>query len=704
MDGIIYRTVNRTFAGEIQVFIGSDGILIEDKIRRIVEAPVSGSYIMVKGPTGAGKSTVMCNRYNFMVKEQGVSSEKIVALVLNRSQSEVWSDWTDFKASGRVWVQPFLNFIQEEINTYYPLVLKQCPEIIHRSMRPVFLNFEASRYLISKVVEWHRENREIFQGITAHSEKIAGELVNSLFKAAASGFALEEMNRRLYQSHPEKNDQKQKIYQEAEEILSAYRKKCISLGVYDYSMALELYNNCLLKDDTYLENLQQRVSHLFVDNLEEALPAEVDLIVKILPYLDSCLLGYNYEKGMENGWEGVHQYLEEKLVKNFEVIELPKSYTCSEYMAEFSEMLYVELKNSKPARRLHPMVERIRPTELRSEMLEKIGERINRLIQEEGFAPSDIAVLSTYADPVTEFVIGGYTEKQGIHIHNIAGRNRVIDKELGFCLVVMAQLCHPAYGFIPNTDSLRILMEKLFDLDPIRAMLLSREVYALNAFPSWSTLQLSRHWERFEKNIDREQYEHVCKWVEGYRKQGTPLPIDRFFYRVFLEVFLKDILPLKDIKEVAFLIESAERFTCALDRFTGINGNRGFLEVLLSGMKGTGTREELEYEAEQGAVLLATPQAYLAGPYHHKVIIFTGISSRNWVPRNVRELTNSIVLHKAWNNDRVYTEEVEEENQKNCIASTLRSLIKRCSQKLIIFESVLSANGHENDGLLADYL
>lgn len=280
----------------------------------------------------------------------------------------------------------------------------------------------------------------------------------------------------------------------------------------------------------------------------------------------------------------------------------------------------------------------------------------------------------------------------------------MIDGELSFCMVVMAQLCHPAYGFIPNMDWLRILMGKLFDLDPVRAMLLSREVYAIHAFPPLENLQLSRCWERIRSTLHMERYEYVRQWVEDYGKLDKPLPIDRFFYRVFLEVFLKDILPLEDIKEVAFLIENAERFIHALDRFTNMNGNRGFLEVLLAGMKGTDARDDMEDETDRGAVLLATPQTYLSGPYHHKVLIFTGISSRNWIPRNIRELTNSIVLHRAWKNDWVYTEEMEEENQRNCIASTLRSLTKRCSQKLIIFESVLSANGHENDGLLAEYL
>jgi hypothetical protein len=46
---------------------------------------------------------------------------------------------------------------------------------------------------------------------------------------------------------------------------------------------------------------------------------------------------------------------------------------------------------------------------------------------------------------------------------------------------------------------------------------------------------------------------------------------------------------------------------------------------------------------------------------------------------------------------------LEERNQKEYLAMIMRSILKRCEEKVITFESILSANGFENDGILGEY-
>jgi hypothetical protein len=61
------------------------------------------------------------------------------------------------------------------------------------------------------------------------------------------------------------------------------------------------------------------------------------------------------------------------------------------------------------------------------------------------------------------------------------------------------------------------------------------------------------------------------------------------------------------------------------------------------------------------------------------------------------------VLSKTWDDKMVYTEDMEERNQKEYLAMIMRSILKRCKERVITFESILSANGFENDGILSEY-
>jgi hypothetical protein len=99
---------------------------------------------------------------------------------------------------------------------------------------------------------------------------------------------------------------------------------------------------------------------------------------------------------------------------------------------------------------------------------------------------------------------------------------------------------------------------------------------------------------------------------------------------------------------------------------------------------------------------MATPVVYLASSLKSRITILSGLSSSNWSPRSLKEMTNYHVLTKTWNTSDIYTEEMEERNQKQYLAVIMRAIIKRCSERLITFESNLSANGYENEGILSE--
>ena len=109
---------------------------------------------------------------------------------------------------------------------------------------------------------------------------------------------------------------------------------------------------------------------------------------------------------------------------------------------------------------------------------------------------------------------------------------------------------------------------------------------------------------------------------------------------------------------------------------------------------------DMEERGGDNDMILCTPMTYLSNSLSNKVILMMGISSSHWMSRCAKEISNPYVLSPTWNMGDIYTEEIEEENQKKNIAIVLRALIKRCGEKFITFESRYSSDGFENDGVL----
>lgn len=677
-------------------------IILSDLAKRVITLPQENSKVILKGPTGSGKSTLLLERYKYMVSELKIPSEKILILLLNRTQSLEWRTKTVLEHSGAILRTSYYGFIQEEIKTYYPLLLKNCHEIKNKNVKPVFLTFEAAQFLVSIVIEWRRQNKGAFDGVTSFTDRLAIDLTSNLVRAAISDIPYDEIGKRLYSALEKKDELKRNIYIEADDILKRYRKRCMELGIFDFGMAVELYNKYLLKNPVYKEQLFKRIEHLIVDNIEECVPTEVDFINMLLPNLKTCLLGYNHEGGYGEAFGSNHEYTKRELIDKLDTIELQECYTCKEFMTEFSNMLFDNIKNGKTNKfKSRPEIERVPPFELRSEMLENIGERIIHLIEEEGYNPSDIVVISNYADPVTEFVIARALEKRGYEIKNLSRKSRVIDNPFTQGLITLAQLCHPAYGFMPGRDDVKSLIRVLLKIDPVRSSILAGEVLSQRPFARFPDIEFPGLVERVGY-YNVEKYECIKNWIEEYRKREEPLKIHEFFQRVFLEILISEEMSQNDILEAKKLIDSAQSFVDVVSRFNR-NASKDFLDVVRRGIKSAESIFELEEKLSGNFVLLSTPVAYLASSLQSKVTIITSLSSSNWTPRSIKEITNLHVLTKTWNPEDIYTEDIEEENQKRYLAVLMRSILKRCGEKLITFESVLSANGYENDGILSEY-
>ena len=113
-------------------------------------------------------------------------------------------------------------------------------------------------------------------------------------------------------------------------------------------------------------------------------------------------------------------------------------------------------------------------------------------------------MISSYADPVTEFVIARILERYGYEVKNLARKNRLIDNPFSQALITLAQLCHPAYGSMPNRDDVRALLRMVLKIDPVRSSILAGEIVSQRPFARFPDIE-------FPGLVERVGYYNVLK-------------------------------------------------------------------------------------------------------------------------------------------------------------------------------------------------
>lgn len=657
--------------------------------------------VVLFGGTGTGKTKKLMNKYKSLIEEDGIKSEEILVLLMNRNQSLSWRENSDINISGRIIRTSFFGFVQEEITTFYPIILKEVEDIKTASIRPVFLTFETSQYLLSMLIERSRNLSDAFFSISDKDSRIAIDISSNFVKAAASNLSYKDIGTRLYNALELQTEEKKMVFSEVDKIIEGYRRRCLECGVMDFAMAIDFYNTILLKNKEYLDSLKNRFKYLIVDNLEEAVPSEVDFISMFLEIVEGATLSYNFDGGYGSIFGANKEYVEETIIRNCKIINLENEpFTCKKEMVEFSDMLYNGIVDNNKKIKLKPdNVNIIRMPEniLRSDMLDDTAKYIMKLLNE-GYKPSDIAIVSTFADIVTEYVLQSRTKNSGTKITNIARKSRFIDNKFVYAMITLAYLCHPNEKIIPTKDDVRALVNMLLDLDPVRSSILAEIICNQNPFANFPSVESEEIISRIGySNVKR--YNFIRDWINNYRN-GEKLDIDIFLERVFTEILLVYGATEEDIIDIKRLIDSAHNFKITISRFNTIDVNSGFLLMIKNGVKSAESIFDMEEREGDNEIVLCTPMTYLSNSLKHKVILLIGASSTHWIPRCAKEISNPYIFTPTWNLSDTYTEDIEEENQKKNVAVLLRALIRRCSDRFVTFESRYSSDGFENDGIL----
>jgi len=699
------------------------------------------------GPASSGKTTQLINQLVDLISN-GTRPDRILVLVPQIAQT------TRFRSAlrrvrgpmrGEPQIGTFYGLAQQHVGLFFPIVA-EAAGFAFPQREPVFINVEAAQYFVNQIVEPRIAD---FDDLKLFRPRLLTQILDSMNKAATSGFELGEVARRL-ESAWEGEPRRLYSYQRMQEVALAFRDFCLKNNLLDFSLTMDVYARHLLHTPSYHDYVAARYRHVLTDNLEEGTPALHDFLDLISRTCDSAVYAEDYPAGYRlflGADPASAQVLRRNLLAQAS-FELQETYAPDTPIRAFGSTLMAQFDHEprKPQSlisNLNSAIE-IGSAKYWTQMVDWVAEQIVALV-ENGIAPSEIAVLAPYVEDVLRFELSERLQAQGIGVRSLRPSRPLYDHPITRMLVAWAKLAHPKWGQLVSSAELsRALAVSIDGLDLIRAQLLADA--ALRIAPNrLAEIEEQSLWNRVGMRF-RESYLRLARWLTQASTQSLtlapdaspnaqPVPLDIFWQQLFTDVLSQPGFALSTDLEGAQvcdkLIRSMRSFREVFDRAnltpqtvpaTEIavlnlqprpteprNEDIGFeyVTLLTEGIMAAQYAPEVqngngnEVEVAPSEILLATAFAYLTGDHRSRHQFWLDLNSPGWYERIYQPLTHPYVLRRTWPLGQRWTEELEHDAAQTMMRRIIGGLTARCTEQIHLASSQLSINGQEEAGPLS---
>ena len=630
--------------------------------------------MLLVGPGGAGKTEKLWQRYSSLARKGRTDS--ILVLLWNARDVRDWRERVDFPWAGPLHVYTYFGWVQREIRRCWPR-LDPWGEMW---LEPEFLTVETGQFAMLRHIQARQAD---FSGLVTSPERLAIQLGSCLVLASLNGIAFSEIGSRLAAAMPSKDPN---VYKSAQQVLDSYIAGAEKSGTLDYGLAVALYRS-LLAEPWYRQELRQ-FKHLLADDVDEQSPAAHDLIAAMLEHVESAVMTFSTDGGHAGFFGADAQGAWQRFGAMGKIV--PVRSPRQRLGAGRAVYTNILSGNVPVLPKYRPEIELIHE-DLRSELLDRVGERVVRLL-EQGVPAPEIAVIAPLADKVLEHTLALHLREAGVSLNVLTKNRRLIDEPYVRAMMTLALLAHPQWQLDWGVPDLAQSLQLLLKLDPVRAWLLSRQVRDCNL----PALEL---WQRERVGFRAAQgYDLLRQWLDSYR-QGPEQPIDLFFQRVFGEL-LSRLPPARDDLVVCRqLLVSAHKFLNTTGRVDlGSDSGAAFIRMLSAGT--VAAESLLEPATRAHAVILTTPYAYISGHLRSSVQVWMDCTSRRWFQQDARELINPHVLMARWPQGEIWTDEYNQAVSLKNGARVARALLRRCGRQLFVAAANIDSQGFEQDGQL----
>jgi hypothetical protein len=713
----------------------------------LVRAPHHGNHtVFLSGPPGAGKTHLAVARLHHLLSA-GVPAEQLLILVPQRTLAQPYYQALhspESRAGGLVDIATIGGLAQRTIELFWPLVAAPAG-FGHPSQRPHFLTLETAQYYMDRIAEPFLA-AGAFDGITIPRTRLVSQVIDNLNKAAAVGFAADQIASRLKSAWAGESARR-RIYDQVQALALAFRETCLAENLLDWSLQIEVFWHHLLPLPQLRRYLLSGYRHLIVDNTEEDIPAAHDLLRTWLPLCESALVVYDRGGGYRvflgadpAGGEQLAELCQER-------IDLPESRVASPHVQALGKGLASGFRTTPQAAAMEPGSGDANPRQalgyevrrFHTQMLDWVVEEIARSVFDKALPPGEIAVLAPFLSDALRFALTERLDKFGIPVRSHRPSRELREEPAARCLLTLTKLAHPGWGRSPPAaDVAHALSLAITDMDPVRARLLADIVYRTrDGQPALTPFyQIVPETQERISYLLGGRYEELRTWIQAYvdgtgsADEGEEL--DHFLSRLFGEVLSQPGFGFHgdlDAGAVAAnLIESIRKFRQAVpstsDAPAGVLDDAGdsALAVPRSPMpiREGDLGEEYVAMVERGviaaqyvaswqvrpedAVLLVPAYTFLMMNQVATVQFWLDAGSQAWFERIYQPLTHPYVLRRDWPEEQVWADEHELAVREEALSRLVHGLALRCRDSIYLAFADLNERGYEQQGPLRQAL
>ena len=596
------------------------------------------------------KNEILQN-YIQIIKDNNFKSNDILIFTDNSVASLNYIRQIDINISEELKIRTYSQFVREEVTTYWPIILSSCKNIIKKDLVPTFISTNLKTYIFEKKIEEMRNKNSYFEDVTGTNRAIASNIMNNLDHAIYNEIDYKNIGEKVYNSKANKDNINNKSYIQMNEIIEEYMDEMISNSIIDNTISVYLYNNYLLKDKIYKDQLAKRYNYLFVDDLQNISASQVSLIEffeekekQIYLYLDNSKY---FSSFIKNDLKYIHNKLliQEENYSNigiFDLINMPAK---------------IELNQS---------------SQLYGEMIDNIALKIEKLV-EQGVSKKDIVIINPINTPVLDYEISNKLSSKNIDILTIKNNSKLIDYQYGNVLYVAVTIYCKKQQYIKEEEYINFI-QILFDLNRLEAY-------------------------RVYKNRDNdENYKSVIKYIDT--KRDEKLNIGEFLTKFYIDKVLNLKEGLNNVFICKNIISESESFVDVLEKLN-LKDNKDADEIFIISLKkfikDYFIARDIEDIKNKDAVLITTPYSYIANNIDRKIQIWVDIGSNTWNMKIEKDLANPLVLKKSFKDGEIYTSEIEENYKKYYMYNTVYNLLKN-AENIYAYKSEYSINGYIQEG------
>ena len=596
------------------------------------------------------KNEILQN-YIQIIKDNNFKSNDILIFTDNSVASLNYIRQIDINISEELKIRTYSQFVREEVTTYWPIILSSCKNIIKKDLVPTFISTNLKTYIFEKKIEEMRNKNSYFEDVTGTNRAIASNIMNNLDHAIYNEIDYKNIGEKVYNSKANKDNINNKSYIQMNEIIEEYMDEMISNSIIDNTISIYLYNNYLLKDKIYKDQLAKRYNYLFADDLQNISASQVSLIEffeekekQIYLYLDNSKY---FSSFIKNDLKYIHNKLliQEENYSNigiFDLINMPAK---------------IELDQSN---------------QLYGEMIDNIALKIEKLV-EQGVSKKDIVIINPINTPVLDYEISNKLSSKNIDILTIKNNSKLIDYQYGNVLYVAVTIYCKKQQYIKEEEYINFI-QILFDLNRLEAY-------------------------RVYKNRDNdENYKSVIKYIDT--KRDEKLNIGEFLTKFYIDKVLNLKEGLNNVFICKNIISESEAFVDVLEKLH-LKDNKDADEIFIISLKkfikDYFIARDIEDIKNKDAVLITTPYSYIANNIDRKIQIWVDIGSNTWNMKIEKDLANPLVLKKSFKDGEIYTSEIEENYKKYYMYNTVYNLLKN-AENIYAYKSEYSINGYIQEG------